>query len=56
MSSMTDLFIHSCLYLSGDKIGCVLSEDWYLLCFCVYTEALVLRDREVMVGLILFLI
>lgn len=33
MSSMTDLFIHSCLYLSGDKIGCVLllsSGTWYM--------------------------
>lgn len=48
---MSSIFIHSCLHLSGDKIV-FYSENWYL----VYTEALVLRDKKVVVGLIFFLI
>lgn len=30
MSSVTDIFIHSCLCLSGDKIGCVLLSELVL--------------------------
>lgn len=48
---MSSIFIHSCLYLSGGKIV-FYSENRYL----VYTEALVLRDKKVVVDLIFFLI